>query len=108
MSVVLTLVVQLKKEMALLRSYCLQHLFAVHIGFCCSSRLWEDVFFILKFVERKIRIMKACTQRNWRTLCNIRLLDDPSLSGHRTKVLDSVKLVFGFFAPSASVPVYLK
>lgn len=59
MSVVLTLVVQLKKEMALLRSYCLQHLFAVHIGFCCSSMLWEDVFFILNFVKRKIRITKV-------------------------------------------------
>lgn len=106
MSVVLTLVVQLKKEMALLRSYCLQHLFAVHIGFCCSSMLWEDVFFILNFVKRNIRITKACAQRNWRTLCNIRLLDDLSLSGHDTKgILDSVKLVFGLFAPSAAVPV---
>lgn len=89
MSVVLTLVVQLKKEMALLRFYCLQHLFAVHVGFCCSSMLWEDwedVFFILNFVKRNIRITKACAQRNWRTLCNIRLLDDLSLSGHDTKV----------------------
>lgn len=57
----------LRKQMALSSSDCsgaaLSFFFAVHIGFCYWI-LCKAVLFMMKSVTRKIRITRACAERN--------------------------------------------